>query len=65
MTDSELAHQIISLLKRSPLTLAELSHALRPSANIEQIANALITMEGSGIVRYLPAVGLYTLGPEA
>jgi len=64
MTDAELAHQIITLLKCSPLSLSELAHALRQSANIKRVDNALARMEQVGLVQHLAAVDLYALVAE-
>jgi hypothetical protein len=62
---TELNARILELLKHSPLTLEELTSALRPDACIEEVQNSLIRMEHDYRVHYLVAVGLYKLGVGA
>jgi predicted transcriptional regulator len=62
---SELNAKILALLKHSPLTLSELTSALRPDACIEEVQNSLIRMEHDYRVKYMVAVGLYKLGAGA
>jgi hypothetical protein len=59
---TELNAKILALLKHSPLTLSELTIALRPDACIEEVQNSLIRMEVDYRVKYMVAVGLYKLG---
>jgi len=61
MTDLE--HQIVSLLKRGPYMSMEIARYCRPQS-AEDVERTLRTMESSGRVRYLPAVGLYELVAE-
>jgi predicted transcriptional regulator len=62
---SEINARILALLKHSPLTLEELTSALRPDANTEEVSSALLRMEGDYRVKYMAAVGLYKLGVGA
>jgi hypothetical protein len=62
---TELNAKILALLKHSPLTLSELTAALRPDACMEDIQTALIRMEHDYRVKYMVAVGLYKLGVGA
>lgn len=58
--DSELAHKIISLLKRGPYMQAEVWRYCRPST-MEAVDQMLWRMEANGTIRYLPAVGLWQI----
>jgi hypothetical protein len=62
---TELNARILELLKHSPLTLEELTIALRPDACMDEVSSALIRMEHDYRVRYIAAVGLYALGVGA
>jgi hypothetical protein len=62
---TELNAKILALLKHSPMTLSELTVALRPDACMEEVASALLRMEGDYRVKYMVAVGLYKLGVGA
>jgi len=57
---TELERHIVSLLKRGPYMRMEIARYCRPQS-AEDVERTLRTMESCGIVRYLPAVGLYAL----
>ena len=60
MTDTDLTHKIITLLKRGPYMQAEIWKYCRP-ASMEQVDHLLWRMESNGAIRYLAAVGLWQL----
>ena len=62
MTDHDPTHRILTLLTHSPMSLHELASTLRADYTIEQIDNALARLEAEQRVRYMAAVGLYTMG---
>lgn len=57
-TEPDLAHKILSLLKRGPYMRQEIARYCRPATS-EQVDHALLALERSGMVRYLAAVGLF------
>ena len=63
MADSDLPHEIISLLERGPYMRPEIHRYCRPHEP-EQVDLALLRLESNGTIRYLPAVGLYEITPE-
>ncbi len=62
MTPTDLSHRILTLLTHSPMSLNELASTLRADYTIEQIDNSLARLEREQRVRYMAAVGLYTMG---
>ena len=62
MNTTDLPHRILTLLKHWPMSLHELASTLRADYTIEQIDNALDRLEAEQRVRYMAAVGLYTMG---
>ena len=58
--DGDLAHKIISLLKRGPYMQDEIWKYCRP-ATMEAVDIMLWDMEANGDIRYLGAVGLWQL----
>ena len=65
MTDHDPTHHILTLLTHSPLSLHELASTLRADYTTEQIDNALTRLETEQRIRYMGAVGLYTMGVNA
>lgn len=60
MIDTDLRHKIVSLLKRGPYMKAEIQHYCRPHP-ADDTSAALLALERSGVLRYLPSLGLYAL----
>ena len=63
MTDTDLRHKILSLLKRGPFMRPEIHRYCRPHEP-EQVDLALLRLESNGTIRHLPSVGLYELSPQ-
>ena len=60
MTDTDLPHKILTMLKRGPYMRPEIGRYCRPHTS-DQVDHALLSMERNGTIRYLGAVGLYQL----
>lgn len=60
MTDTDLHHKILTLLKRGPYMRPEIHRFCRPHTS-EEVDHTLLRMERAGAVRYLGALGLYAL----
>ena len=59
--NSELVYQVKNLLKRSNLTFDEIRSHFNSVSSSDQIKDVLLHLEGLKTVRYLSAVGLYSL----
>ena len=59
-TDADLAHKILTLLKRGPYMKQEIARYCRPAPS-EDVRDMLLKMERAGAVRYLSAMDLYCL----
>lgn len=60
MTDTDLHHKILTLLKRGPYMRPEIARYCRPHTS-EEVDHTLLRLECNGTIRYLGAVGLYQL----
>ena len=62
MPDTDLRHQVASLLKRGPYMHQEIERYCRQFAP-NDVFMELRAMEKDGVVKYHGAMGLYALGP--
>ena len=60
MTDADLHHKILTLLRRGPYMRPEIARYCRPHTTAE-VDHALLRLERNGTIRYLGAVDLYQL----
>ena len=60
MTDAELKHDILSLLKTSPCTLKEVIRAY-PAIHEDRISSMLLRLQVDGNISYMYRVGLFKL----
>ena len=63
MTDTDLPHKILSLLKRGPYMRPEIHRYCRPH-DPDDVDLALRRLESNGTIRHQPGVGLYDLVPQ-
>ena len=60
MTDADLHHKILTLLRRGPYMRPEIARYCRPHTT-DEVDHALLRLERNGTIRYLGAVDLYRL----
>ena len=60
MTDADLHHKILTLLKRGPYMRQEIARYCRPHT-AEEVDHMLLRIEHDRTIRYLGAVGLFEL----
>jgi len=61
MNYDEISRDILKFLSRGPYSLREIAFHLHESATMEQVGNVMLIMERNKHVKYMGAVGLYTL----
>ncbi len=63
MNYNELPDDILKFLSRGPYTISEVAYHLRDKATHEQVNNVMRVMERNKHIKYMAAVGLYTVMP--